>query len=189
MSDSIVGKLIYGKINYDAHHWSLNSNEQFVIKYERENIYRFVIMLNPTDCRGYRLIVKYICNNYDTNIKNTFNRKYTHEERTALLIVTSKFCTIIETFDLLTQIEVAGNNSHYFKDGITYIGTEKEPSMLHSHIICRGDPNHNYIGSVKLRGPEPGQLFNMREGKIPWSYRDAEQIIITLDNIYNSNFQ
>lgn len=184
-----MSKLIYNDFDYDTHHWSMNVDKQFVIRYEREDIYRFVIMCNPTDCRGYRLIIKYIGNDDDTNIQNTFNRKYTHKERTTLLTITSRMCTVLEMFDLITQIEVAGNNSHYFKDGITYVGTEQEPSMLHSHIICRGNPNHNYIGNVKLQGPEPGQLFNMKEGKIPWKYLDILQIKENLDNMYISIYE
>lgn len=177
----MTSKLVYNQITYDKNHWSLKVDEEYVIRYVTENNYNFVIMCNPTDCRGYRILVKYL----DTN----FNRKYTNEERKALLNVTSNVCTILERFDLITQIEVAGNNSHYFKDGITYVGTEKEPCMLHSHIICRGNPNHNYIGNVSLRGPEPGHLFNMREGKIPWSPQDLVQITVTLDNIYESMFK
>jgi hypothetical protein len=184
-----MSKLVHNSINYDDSHWSLKIDEQYVVRYVKERIYRFVIMLNPTDCRGYRLLIKYIGNDNDMHIKNTFNRKYTNDERKALLSITSNICTVLETFDLITQIEVAGNNSHYFDNLTTYVGTEKEPSMLHSHVICRGNPFNNYIGSVALRGPEPGQLFNMREGKIPWTYKDTLQIIVTLDNIYSSMFK
>jgi hypothetical protein len=40
----------------------------------------------------------------------------------------------------------------------------------------RGDPKATIIGSVPLRGPDPGQLFNMREGKTEWEAGEMEQV-------------
>ena len=181
--------LIFSKSKYDKNHWALCNDEKFIIRHIKENSYNFIVKLNPTDSRGYRTIVSYIGNDADQNIENTFNRKYTHEERVALLVVTSKICTCYEYFDLITQIEVAGNNSHQFINSNTIVGTKKEPSILHSHIICRGNPEYNYIGNVKLGGPIPGELFNMRNDKIKWSNENDFNVITKeINTIYDKVF-
>lgn len=186
-----MDKLVYNSFSYSQDHWAVNVQEnerKYIVRYVSEGGYNFRIMLNPTDCRGYRTIITYVGNNLNHQITDTFNRRFTNEERTALLAVTSKICTCFEEFELITQIEVAGNNSHTFSNGILYAGTEKEPSLLHSHIICRGDPLHMYIGLVPLRGAMPGELFNMREGKIKWSGDEPEQIVNVLNNTYDLLF-
>lgn len=53
----------------------------------------------------------------------------------------------------------------------------KEPSLIHGHVIGRGNPELCYVGAVPLGGPIPGALFNMRGEsefdspmpKIPWT--------------------
>ena len=86
---------------------------------------------------------------------------------------------------------MAGNNSHYHISGVTYVGTPKEPSMLHAHIICRGDPNYKYIGDVPqnvsppLRSVIPGELFDMRNGKIKWLGDESKQVASKLNDLYD----
>ena len=91
-----MNKLIYNKIDYPSDHWAVSlqeSEKKYFVRYVKEKSYNFRVMLNPTDCRGYRTIITYIGNDSNMDITCTFNRKYTHEERVALLTVTSKICT------------------------------------------------------------------------------------------------
>ena len=57
--------------------------------------------------------------------------------------------------------------------------------MLHRHIFGRGNPKEEYIQGVKLDGPEPGEIFDMRaktlnvpgnDSKIKWKKEDVEKV-------------
>jgi hypothetical protein len=175
-------KLIFNTFQYASNHWAcrmLTETDDQFIAFITKNNYRFLVKLNPTDSRGYRTIVQY-CGQFQfdgtTDINNTFNRLYTVKEKTALFEVTSEVSEYYELLGLVTEIEYAGNNSHEFKNETLYLGKQDEPSMLHTHIICRGDPEHAYIGNVKLRGPIPHESFDMRKGKTEWENGEMKQI-------------
>jgi hypothetical protein len=196
-----MDKLVYAPITYAENHWACQipteKIEDFIVVVTKNN-YSFLVKLNPTDSRGYRTIVQYIghtsfksylCNKFkgltQYSINETFNRPYTIEEKSALFAVTSEITQHYETLGLFPQIEYAGNNSHEFKNSIMYVGKHTEPSMLHSHIICRGDPEHSYIDDVKLRGPIPGELFNMRDGKTKWEIDEMLKVSTKIRNMQN----
>lgn len=189
-----MNKLIHNtQIKYPKTHWVFNWHSKFLIKIVSIDNFVFAVSLNPTDARGYRTIVRYISDNVndiDNNIENTLNREYTYDETIALLTVTARFSECFKTYGLLPQIEIAGNNYNYFKDNKMFIGTKDEPCMLHSHIINRGIPYRCYIATdVPLLGPLPGDLFNMREGKIKWNTDQIASIIISLREKYDSLFE
>jgi len=186
-----MSKLIFRRFKYNKNHWPIkmqNSENRFIIRNMNYKRYNFVVRLNPTDSRGYRTIVSYLGKNND-QIEGTLNRKYAHEENCALQTIASKIGSCFESFDLVTQIEVAGNNCHEFINNITYIWTENEPGILHSHIICSGDQKNNYIGDVILKGDEHGMLFNMCENKIKWSENESEQVVKTINIIYEKKLK
>ena len=55
-----MNKLIYNKIDYPSDHWAVSlqeSEKKYFVRYVKEKSYDFRVMLNPTDCRGYRSII------------------------------------------------------------------------------------------------------------------------------------
>jgi broad specificity phosphatase PhoE len=162
-------KLIYNKFEYPKSHWIMEQKTPKVdgfVGYTFMNGHHYCIYLNQ-DARGYRTIVSL----YDEDdIHNVLNRDYSLEERDGLLLVSSRVMAAYDQLGCVSQLQVAGNNSHSFdsSSGVIFAGSQKEPSMLHAHIICRGDPEYEYIDTVKLRGPIPGELFDMRHGKVKW---------------------
>lgn len=185
-------KRSFGDFKYDSAHWactvSAKKDDNF-IEISRVDNSLFLVKLNPTDSRGYRTIVQYIGEQgvpFADNINKTFNRLYTVEEKIKLFIVTSHVSKFYESLGLVAQIEYAGNNSHELKNGVLRLGKQSEPSVLHSHIICRGDPEYAYIGDVKLRGPIPGELFDMRNGKTKWEPGEMKQVSQQIKKISGS---
>ena len=160
-------QILYCDFKYPEDHWALNVPEQYFICYVVVNDYKFLVKLNPSDARGYRLIVALF-----SNPKDDLNRIYTLDEQNALMIATNKMKYIMEKFDVLPVIEVAGNNSHKVINDelfpLIIVGTENEPKSLHSHIICSGINNYEHIEGVPLIGYEAGDLFNMRGPKSKW---------------------
>ena len=172
---------------YAADHWSMELktwDDPNLIAYAHYGDSEYAVYLNPTDKRGYRSIVNMI----DSSVPGaTFNRNYTSEERIGLGLVIQLVADVYSQIVPIAQTAVAGNNSHSFdpETGITYIGSPKEPSMLHGHVIGRGDPEKTYIGEVKLDGPVPGELFDMRgktpevkgnDGKVKWAKGEMEVV-------------
>ena len=120
----------------------------------------FQIFCNPTDKRGYRIIISIA--DEETKNMSTFNRKYSYNETIMLTHLLGVMKYVFSEFGLEGQVQIAGNNSQFLHRNTMYFGDIKEPSMLHGHIIGRGDPTYEYIGDVPLDGPQPGELFNMR---------------------------
>ena len=147
---------------YPDDHWALhrptNDDENFIAEFKILGI-QIVFKLNPTDARGYRSIVCLV----DDDMRSTFNRDYTAKEKLALNIGLCLAANIFEQYGLAVQTEIAGNNSQELSDdGVLLMGSAKEPSVCHGHIICRGNPTHKYIANIPLRGPVAGKLMNMR---------------------------
>lgn len=152
----------YLKYSYPSSHWAKcipqASDENFIAILEILGI-KIALRLNATDARGYRSIARLI----DDDMESTFNREYTETEKLALNIALSILSSIYERYGMAVQTEIAGNNSQCVtKEGKLLLGNEKEPSLLHGHIIARGNPATCYIAGVTLKGPEAGKLFNMR---------------------------
>jgi hypothetical protein len=161
------------------------------------------LKLNPSDAR-MRLIV---CLGDDAKtISSTWNRPYTEKERTGLYLFALKVEQWLRTDLKIPEVQIiqAGNNSHSvvtspdLKTKCFQLGTEKEPNMLHLHLICRSIPGEKISfprlsssfasssfssQSAIFRGPEPGEIFDLRglgnesEGqkKLAWKDKDSER--------------
>lgn len=169
-------RLIYrNEILYDRDHWALATltpaDPIFVARVMSHET-SFVIILNPTDARGYRAVVAL----EDRDMASTLNRPFTLKERLGLNAVLATCQNIYEGFHLIAQAEVLGNNAHVFDPVLrkTLMGQEHEPAFLHGHVVGRGDPLHEYIPGVALRGPNPGEIFEHRGQKIRWTAAEIE---------------
>ncbi|MBA2648055.1 MAG: hypothetical protein H0U75_00390 [Legionella sp.] len=180
----------YKHINhhYSPDHWALDSTKEGTciafVKFRDK--YNYAIKLNPTDRRGYRMLVTFI-GDEKSDIQSTFNRQYTTAEQKGLAEVTSLLIEIYKRIGLpIVQTAQAGNNSHSLDEqsGITQIGSTKEPSMLHTHIWGRGNPRHEYISMVPLDGPKPGEMFDMM-AKTPQVPGNEKKIVWTEEQLKN----
>lgn len=155
-----MSDIVYHAKNYPKTHWAYTKptpdQDDFVCIFMVKNN-QFLVKINRTDARGYRTLVILI----DDNMENTFNRVYTFQEMNGLLNVASIVSYAYSSLGLITQVEMAGNTTQKMIDHKLSLGTNEEPSMLHAHVICRGDPDKNYIDNIPLLGPEPGIQFNM----------------------------
>jgi hypothetical protein len=183
-------QIVYLKYHYPMDHWAVNPTKErtgiaFFIFRDK---YRYIVKLNPTDRRGYRILVSYL-GKMNEDIQNSFNRPYTLEEQIGLLEIITVIITIYKIIGIpLVQCEQAGNNAHSFdpQSKIVQIGNVDEPSTLHMHIFGRGD-DREYIKDIPLNGPELGVRFDMRGGasnilgnckKIKW---ESNLLSIALD--------
>ncbi|KAF2068454.1 hypothetical protein CYY_010219 [Polysphondylium violaceum] len=166
--------LHFSKLNIPLDHWSINTNYEYFIKKVKVDEQHFVsIKLNPTDRRGYRLIIQYDVDN-DSDIKSTFNRVWTSDEMNAVFKVATTLSGLFFNLNLFPQIIFAANNSMDIikstetsdcsEDKIEYdvrVGY-REPCILHVHILGRGISNHEYVKGIPLDAPEIGQEFNLK---------------------------
>ncbi len=179
-------RVFYDK-EYAGQHWAMKQTTPESINFIAKATYKnseYAIYLNPSDSRGYRSIVT-LTDSIDPS--TTFNRDYTLEESIGLNLLITLVTQVYSKIDLVSQSSVAGNNSHSFdpNTGIFQIGNSKEPSMLHGHVYGRGNPNGEYIEGVKLGGPAPGEIFDMRgatpnvpgnESKTKWNAGEMEKV-------------
>ncbi|MCI5052103.1 MAG: hypothetical protein MRY21_03075 [Simkaniaceae bacterium] len=181
-------KKAYYDGEYSSDHWAMEvktweEHPGLIAKAKYENS-EYTFYLNPTDKRGYRSIVTLTDSCHPGSV---FNRDYTPEERIGLGLFIQLVADVYSQIVPIAQTAVAGNNSHSFnmETGITYIGSSHEPSMLHGHVIGRGNPECAYIGEVKLDGPVPGQLFDMRaktpeikgnDRKVKWAKGEMQAV-------------
>lgn len=123
------------------------------------------LKLNPSDCRGLRLIVCLGDNPKD--IEKTWNRPYSLEERSAVMNLALRVEDWLRGDLNIPEVQLAvlGNKAHKMgPNGEFQLGHEGEPLMLHVHLICRGVPNQEVLVEnvkVKLRGPDPGVAFDL----------------------------
>jgi hypothetical protein len=141
------------------HVWS-NPNFIAFIQW-RDQTYAF--FLNNSDKRGYRSIVQL----YNKDILNTVNRPLgdnDFSELPGIGLVSQYIACIMKQITPIVQTARAGNNAHSFDptNGVVFVGNVKEPDHPHVHIMCRGNPETNYVPGVPLYGPVPGELFDMR---------------------------
>lgn len=178
-------KLCFYDKPYKPDHWALHApnmkDKNFVATLKIHGVL-MGLKLNSTDARGYRGIVGLVTEN-DSQMSTTFNRDYSIEEKLSLSIALTIFAKAYEQFGIIAQTSIAGNNSQSVNpDGSVQIGNEKEPSLLHGHIIGRGNPDICYIANVPLRGPKAGAEMNLRgdgkdEGnttKVKWKDEEME---------------
>ena len=168
--------LLYRSIKYADNHWAVHcpvkSDANFVARFRYPSGPEMAVKVNTTDSRGYRSIIGLVA----PDMRSTFNRSYTFEEKTALHLSLGVMSQVYENLGVIAQVEVAGNNSQSFENGQVFLGNDKEPSLLHGHLIGRGNPTHDYIKGVALRGPIPGELFNMREPKSKYETCELEVV-------------
>jgi hypothetical protein len=161
---------------YPSNHWALHLNPKFVVGTWNG----FHLKLNPSDSRGYRLII--CLGAHEATLPATFNRAYTSAERGKMW----EFAVFIQNALLefgvpIVQLYEAGNNAQRCAEGsyLTHLGNEQEPSMLHAHLVCRGVPGKCYFPRVPLTGPPAGEMFDLRglghtadgQRKLPWTDR------------------
>lgn len=177
-------------VDYGDQHWALtypqSSSENFIAIIELKGI-QIALKINPTDARGYRAIVGLV----NENMSATINRPYTIEEKYALNTGLDILATVYRSFSLSVETQIAGNNSQRVTDsGIVVLGNQREPSLLHGHIIGRGDPEKTFIADIPLRGPEPEITFNMRgngheagnDSKVRWGAGELQAIASAVAN-------
>jgi len=145
--------------------------EQKLLTMDGENrIVTFGVKLNPTDQRAFRMIVSA---QDSKDARFLFNRLpewwCSNEILSTIQDLSKRWCRIMAKQGLFPQQEFAGNNSQSTKDGVLYLG-EKEPSFPHFHIINRQVEGFKLGGLKEFEyvGPVPGELFDMRKGKIRW---------------------
>ena len=179
----------YSKYEYAADHWAISTKsfEEFGICTMKAHGHRYIVMLNPTTRNGYRLIVRLLATD-NASISSTHNRKYTKSEINGLFTVLGQVANMLIDDGLIGQVYVLGNNSHSFDKNTknTIVGQKEEPSMLHAHVIYRGDPKHEYIDGIKLEGNYPGfgigvkskfdkvQQADEANKKIPWQKNERD---------------
>ncbi|KTD01358.1 hypothetical protein [Fluoribacter gormanii] len=161
---SYLNSIKFFKYNYPKDHWAIDYTKAgtSIAHVKLKGKYNYSIILNPTDCRGYRTIIRYL-NDSNSDIPSALNRPYTVAEERGLNEVTAMMERVYEKMGLIPQFAQLGNNSHSFdeKTRETIIGNEEEPGMLHLHLWGRGDPEHEFIAGVPLRGPKPGLMFDL----------------------------
>ncbi|KTD11831.1 hypothetical protein Lgra_1289 [Legionella gratiana] len=163
-------KIEFHKHEYSPSHWSIDFTRAgtSVATFNVRNKYHFSVILNPTDCQGYRSIIRYL-NEDSSSLSSAFNRTYTLSEQRALNDVTAIMTKVYEKLGVIAQFSQLGNNSHHFDPNtrVVHVGDDEEPSLLHLHMWGRGDPEMEYIPGVPLRGPKPGLMFDLRAKKEP----------------------
>lgn len=188
LTQTIKSSKIYYKDLYSSNHWALQPyklTDQKVVALAYYKNCEYTIYMNPTDKRGYRSIIRLINNN---DMSSTINREYTSYEKRGLFLLIQLMMDVYNNVVPITQIAIAGNNSHLFdqESGTIYIGKSAEPSFLHAHIWGRGNPECTYIEDVKLDGPIPGLNFDMmakmpneigNNKKISWKDEELKKVV------------
>lgn len=180
-------KTKYYTKSYKSTHWALHiptiADKNFIATLKINRV-RIGLKLNQSDARGYRGIACLVAED-EAQLPSTFNRDYSIEEKLALTTALGIFASAYEKYGIIAQISIAGNNSQSVNpDGSVQIGNEKEPSLLHGHVIGRGNPEMAYIGNVTLKGPKAGFEMNLRgdgsdEGNVgKENWKDDEMAVV-----------
>lgn len=181
----------YFNYEYPASHWAnhlpTNEDNDFIAALEINGV-KIAFKVNPTDARGYRSIVALLPEDGKA-MSSTFNRSYSTEEEVALSIGLTILALAYKKFGMAAQTSVAGNNAQSVTaSGKVLYGNEKEPHLLHGHVIGRGNPPTCYISNVTLKGPKAGLEMNLRgdgsdEGntsKEKWNPQDMKDVAAAL---------
>lgn len=180
---------------YPKDHWSIDYTKAgtSIATVTIRGKYHYSIILNPTDCRGYRSIIRFL-NDNESDIQAAFNRPYSIAEQRGLNDLTTIMAQIYIKLGLIPQFSQLGNNSHSYKEssGTIQVGNEDEPSMLHLHMWGRGDPEQEYIEGVPLRGPQPGLMFDLiaksqtiqiNQYAIKWDFNELQKSLDVFKNL------
>ena len=192
-------KNVYTNFSYASDHWAViepSLDQDFTIfiaeytgmKDSLKTPITFYVCLNPGDKRGFRTLA--ILADM-TDMRKTFNREYTVSERRGLSEVTIFTEEIYGFLGIpIVQVSKLGNNSQSSKivmnerlerlERLVVFGNEKEPSILHNHLVGRGIPGTFIHGldSIMLC-PEVGELFPFGKGggkKEPWKSGEMKKV-------------
>lgn len=147
---------------YPDNHFAItpiSADDPTLIAFITEGEFQFAWIVNPTDRRRYRTILRIL--NQDA-MESVVNRVSTPAEYQALMKATGRVLSSYLQLGLLPQCTLAGNNSLSLIDGKVKLGNAHEPYFLHMHIWGVGDPDMAYIPGLTLRGPAPNEQFDMR---------------------------
>jgi hypothetical protein len=169
-------KVRYYSGTYPDDHWVFNENST---PYVVGAAGRFTIKLNPTDSRGYRLIVALGIDR--KSVGDGLNRQFWTDEldelaqiEAGVIAALSVMAPIVQTYGPTT------NSAHRWdaKSRTLVLGSAKEPLQLCAHILMRGRPKWRPFGRrcAPLGGPRPGRTFRLDKGKRKWDPRDARQL-------------
>jgi hypothetical protein len=180
---------------YPDDHWALADGTRgepwYVCTFESKDGVCIMWMVNPTDARGYRSILRLVtsvttpcAHAYASadGMRGTLNRAFTLEEHQALGAARAVAIKVYEAIGLVAQVYIAGNKAHSLhKDsGTIVLGSTSEPLMLHGHVIGRGNSSQVYAeGLPPLGGPPLGEAFNFdpsAKSKHPWPSSSSAMI-------------
>jgi hypothetical protein len=135
------------------------------------------IKLNPKDHRCYRvLVIAQAKHSVNKSLRIDCPRLLFNKNMSELmelgiinhlLTLCQKWMQFLSLKNLIPQLELAGNNAHSEKDNCFIIG-EYEPSIPHCHIMARQTRDFKLHEEFEYLGPNPGELFNMRDGKMKY---------------------
>jgi hypothetical protein len=202
MSELHLSPLVFNSMTYPKNHWFVKQHDMdftdphlvcFAHYVVNLKMYTYRVMINPTDARGYRMIVALHRTPNGDDVQYYANRKYSEQEEVGLSIVSTVVKRCFSSRVLVSHLCILGNRSHTFdpKTRTTTIGNEKEPGCLHAHIVWRGNPECEYITGVPLGGPEPGEVFGFmgtntnvpgNENKLKWTDATRKNVRIAFQS-------
>lgn len=188
MSNNIIVPFEY---EYPIDHWSNKLDDTIVLIKSNCGKYITHVKLNPTDRRCYRMIVTTypLSKSGEPDIKLVHNINPKSELFFNLINISTQISVkiqyLISQYDFVTQFSFAANNSMEEIDNNLILGNIREPFFPHIHLIVRGTKNSNLFG-CKYIGPELGELFNMREGKVKWDDQIKEELKNNLKNLFSN---
>eukprot|EP00466_Bigelowiella_natans_P000688 jgi/Bigna1/46066/estExt_Genewise1.C_10474 len=154
---------------------------------------RFIAVLKVTDdsaCSREVLVLLKSAEGYATvcaltdrkNPTQIFNRVPSQQEYEAVSMAASQVAAAFLRLGIYPQMELLGNNSHYFNEakGVLELGNTKEPYSPHFHVYGRGDPKHEYVKGVPLRGSTPYKVMIPRNRAEKFEKGEAVKVAIAL---------
>eukprot|EP00756_Hemistasia_phaeocysticola_P055187 Hpha_TRINITY_DN31102_c0_g1::TRINITY_DN31102_c0_g1_i1::g.33099::m.33099 len=175
--------LIKGFGAYPQNHWSREAMPATDAK-------RFIAVLEVSDGDGDKhqvLVLLKSAEGYTTVCALTdradpismMNRVPTQQQYEAVSLAASQVAAAFLRLGVYPQMELLGNNSHTFNDatGQLELGNEKEPFTPHFHVTGRGDPKHEYIAGVPLRGLRPYTVMVPRARTEAWGSQEEPALV------------
>jgi len=154
---------------------------------------RFIAVLKVTDdsgssrevlvllksAEGYATVCALTDRNDPTQI---LNRVPTQQEYEAVSMAASQVAAAFLRLGIYPQMELLGNNSHYFNEatGALELGNTREPYSPHFHVYGRGDPAFEYVKGVPLRGSTPYEVMIPRDRAEKFREGEAMKVAVAL---------
>lgn len=166
----------YGSyIYHDDHFANMIENEDYdnfiiaVRRFEKktENPIDVLAILCPEDCRGWRIIIKLV-NRFERT--KAFNRKWTHEEVSAVTDLATLIYDLYQELGLVPQLRRDGLLGIRYNDDKLEYGTEIEPHRLFIHVIGRQLPGQKTVQNlIDVPFIDPGRQFTLAKYFDPWT--------------------